>query len=118
MADAYLSKPPAFPLYAKDFLLGIMSLSLAARGAYITFLVYQWDSGSVPNDKTDRQRILGCTSQEEASTWRLIHQKFVQGTDGAWRNARLESERRKQQEFRQERSDAGKSGASKRWGSR
>ncbi len=104
------SKPPAFQFYAADFLLGTMSLSLIERGAYITLLAYQWDHGTVPDDAHARQRILGCLPREADEVWKVIREKFVQGTDSGWRNARLERERQKQERFRLKQSQNGHQG--------
>jgi len=93
-------KPPAFSFYANDFLVGTVTLSLAARGAYITLLAYEWDHGSVPDDPSARARVLGCARRESETLWTRLREKFFQGDDGAWRNARLEGERLKQVERR------------------
>jgi uncharacterized protein YdaU (DUF1376 family) len=93
-------RAPAFSFYAKDFLLGTVTLSLAAKGAYITLLAYQWDNGSVPKDAEARQRILGCTKREAETLWESLGSKFEPGPDGQLRNGRLEMERAKQAERR------------------
>ncbi len=102
MADQSLPErqAPAFSFYAKDFIAGTLTLSLAERGAYITLLAYQWDNGKVPNDPIARARILGCPPRQSDALWLGIAGKFFQCDDGAWRNARLEGERLKQAERR------------------
>jgi uncharacterized protein YdaU (DUF1376 family) len=91
---------PAFGFYVKDFLVGVSPLSLAERGAYITFLAYEWDAGSVPADPAARARVLGCSRREADAVWAVIAPKFVQNADGTWCNPRLEDERSKQAERR------------------
>lgn len=91
---------PAVSFYAKDFLVGVAPLSLAERGAYITFLAYEWDSGSVPADPIIRARVLGCSRREADAVWSVISCKFLQQQDGSWINPRLEGERTKQEERR------------------
>jgi uncharacterized protein YdaU (DUF1376 family) len=91
---------PAFSFYAKDFLLGTVTMSLAERGAYITLLAFQWDNGSVPNDSIGRARVLSCPSKQADALWSRLRVKFEQGADGHWRNRRLEMEREKQAERR------------------
>lgn len=91
-----IAPSPAFSFYAKDFLTGAAPLSLAERGAYITLLAYQWDSGGVPDNTAERARILGCVPREAERAWLRVRGKFDQGQDGQWRNARLERERDKQ----------------------
>lgn len=93
-------KSPAFSFYAKDFMLGTVTLSLAERGAYITLLAYQWDIGGVPGDTDTLARILGCSRPQAVKAWLGIVAKFQQGSDGEWRNARLELERVKQADRR------------------
>lgn len=92
-------KSPAFSFYAKDFMLGTVTMSLAERGAYITLLAYQWDMGGVPGDYDTLARILGCTRGQAVRVWLAIVHKFQERPDG-WRNARLEVERTKQAERR------------------
>ena len=91
-----IEKAPAFSFYAKDFMLGTLNMSLAERGAYITLLAYQWDSGSVPADALALSRVLGCSRLEAGKVWPRVSEKFKQGEDGAWRNDRLELERTRQ----------------------
>jgi uncharacterized protein YdaU (DUF1376 family) len=91
---------PAFSFYAKDFILGTSTMSLAARGAYITLLAYQWDHGSVPADHNEVARLCGCSIRQLEAVWTTVIAKFHRGTDGLFRNARLERERLKQAERR------------------
>ena len=39
---------PAYQMYADDFRVGTIAMSLQERGAYITLLNHQWDPGHVP----------------------------------------------------------------------
>jgi uncharacterized protein YdaU (DUF1376 family) len=100
---------PAFSFYAKDFIAGTLTLSLAERGAYITLLAYQWDNGSVPDDARERCRVLGCTRREADAIWPRIVDKFERNGD-AWLNVRLEKERAKQAERRAALAENGKRG--------
>jgi uncharacterized protein YdaU (DUF1376 family) len=103
-------RAPAFSFYAKDFLLGTMTLSLAQRGGYITLLAYQWDHGSIPNDAPARAQILSCSKREEAALWAVLSKKFPADPDGHYRNARLELERSKQADRRDALAENGKKG--------
>jgi uncharacterized protein YdaU (DUF1376 family) len=87
---------PAFSFYPTDFLVGTATFSLEERGAYITLLSYQWDHGGVPDDGTERARLLNCSLKRAEALWDRTRTKFDQGSDGAWRNPRLETERAKQ----------------------
>jgi uncharacterized protein YdaU (DUF1376 family) len=108
------TKSPAFQFYAKDFLTGTATMSLAERGAYVTLLSHQWDSGSVPSTAKERARMLGCTASEERRIWARLVSKFTL-VDDAFQNLRLEEERQKQAEFRRRQSDKGKASAATRW---
>lgn len=100
---------PAFSFYAKDFLTGTATMSLAEVGAYVKFLAYQWDSGAVPSAAKERARILGCTAVEERRVWERLVSKFDYVED-SFKNARLEDERNKQADRKQRLSDNGKLG--------
>lgn len=106
-------KSPAFQFYAKDFLTGTATMSLAERGAYVTLLAHQWDAGTVPSAAKERARILGCTAAEERRIWARLVSKFTL-VDDAFQNLRLEEERAKQAEFRRRQSDRGKASAAAR----
>ena len=111
-----MAKPPAFQFYATDWLTGTLELSLAARGAYITLLAYQWDKGGVPVDnKPIMKRILSCSTHDLNSALETIRIHFKKGTDGLWRNQRLERVRSDLNSYRDERSRAGRAGAERRW---
>lgn len=99
-------KPPAFQFYAADFLVGTADLEPAEVGAYIRLLCHQWHRGFVPKDKA--ARLAGIEPTPAVLT------KFVD-LNGELRNERLESERKKQADFRAQQSQRGKAGAESRW---
>lgn len=102
-------KSPAFSFYAKDFLAGTSTMSLQEVGAYIRFLAYAWDAGSVPADPKERARVLGCAKAQERELWKKVGKKFVLCGD-VYVNERLEEERVKQVERRQRLSNNGRLG--------
>lgn len=106
-------KSPAFQFYARDFLTGVATMSLAERGAYISLLAHQWDAGIVPNASDERARILGCTKAQERVIWQQVGKKFAP-VEGGYQNSRLEEERAKQAEYRRRQSDAGRASAATR----
>ena len=111
-----MTKPPAFQFYAGDWLTGTLGLSLAARGAYITLLAYQWDKGGIPgDDKMVLKRILSCSSRDLKAVMETISIHFDKCDDGLWRNPRLEMVRSEQSAYKEERTRAGRLGAEKRW---
>jgi len=98
---------PAFQFYPQDFLVGTAMLSAEETGAYIRLLCYQWTNDGLPNDKVILARIAGCDGNAVGSIW----DKFGICHDGKLRNARLESIRVKQNEYRAKQ----KANSEKRW---
>lgn len=101
------SNTPAFQFYPQDFLVGTAMLSAEETGAYIRLLCYQWTNDGLPNDKVILARIAGCDGNAVGSIW----DKFGICQDGKLRNARLESIRVKQNEYRAKQ----KANSEKRW---
>lgn len=108
-----MKKSPAFSFYAKDFLTGTATMTLAERGAYVTLLSHQWDSGTVPSGDAPRSRLLGTTVAQARTLWAAVSVKFERQTDGTWLNLRLEEERQKQSERRQKLAQNGSKGGAK-----
>jgi hypothetical protein len=85
-------------------------------GVYIRLLCYQWCKGFIPDDDQKLQRItLGTTPEALLS----VRHKFVDGVPFGYPkhsliNLRLELERKKQTEFRNDKAAAGKIGGLKR----
>lgn len=93
-------KPPAFQFYADDFLAGVADMTQAEVGAYILLLCHQWSRGIIPADADRMQMIAkGPVSDHVVA-------KFPGG-----KNARLESEREKQADFRSKQAEK----AARRW---
>lgn len=108
-----MASSPAFSFYAKDFLTGTATMSLAEVGAYTRLLAYQWDAGSVPAEANERARVLGCAKAQERELWKKVGKKFVL-VDGVYLNERLEGERRKQADRRQKLAQNGSKGGSQK----
>ena len=102
-------KPPAFQFYASDFLAGCSLFSMEQRGLYITLLCLQWDHGFITLE--DYQT---CSTAMAQPLAKAVLRKFDQHED-CYKNGRLEAERKKQSEFRVNRSESGKAGAAARW---
>ena len=104
---------PWLPLFVADWLSSetVTLGSLAARGALIHLLCYQWKDGSIPADEVRIARLLGASPEEFKSVWKEIGSKFKPFGDDRLQNERLEFERAK----RQGRSSAAKESASRRW---
>ena len=99
-------KPPAFQFYADDFLGGTITMSHAERGLYIQALCLQWTQGAIERD--DLEALAGSVPVAKVAA------KFAVGDDGKLRNARLESERQKQADYRQIQANKGKASAKAR----
>jgi uncharacterized protein YdaU (DUF1376 family) len=88
---------PHFPFWAKDWLAssGTRRLSLAARGAYIDLLCFQWEDGSIPAMRTQCERICGCNANEMQTVWDELLPHFPICADDPTKraNPRLEAER-------------------------
>jgi uncharacterized protein YdaU (DUF1376 family) len=103
-------KPPAFQFYADDFLAGTITMSNEERGLYIALLCIQWSKGFIIKADIDRL----AHSMADASQAHVTS-KFLPSPGGRLVNPRMESERQKQAEFRENKSNAGKTGALARW---
>ena len=113
MAD--IQKAPAFQLYARDWFVGTMTLSVAEQGSYMRLLTFQWTEGGIPDTSAGRARILGLSEPEEADIWKSISRHFKE-IDGNLVNERLYNQYNELMQFRQEQSERGKLSAAKRWG--
>lgn len=92
-------KAPAFQFYADDFISGVSDMTQAEIGAYIMLLANQWTRGEIPSDPARAALI----AKGEVSPH--VMSKFPNG-----KNERLEIVRKKQDEFRERCSAAGKRG--------
>jgi uncharacterized protein YdaU (DUF1376 family) len=109
------NKSPAFQWYPKDFLssVRVAEMSLEEKGAYIVALSFCWISGSLPSDPTRLARVIGdgCT----AETAEAILPMFEPTKDGQRLvHERLEIERKKQMDWKNKTSKAGKASAKAR----
>jgi len=81
--------------YPADWLLGTMSMSAEARGAYIDLLCHAWDQGTIPADDTKLHRL----ARVDAETWARVRNevlaKFVETRDGRLRHRRVDAELRR-----------------------
>lgn len=102
-----MNKAPAFQFYAADFIVGTAAMTAEDVGVYMRLLCYQWEHESLPDDERALSQLAG--TRKKISSFVLS--KFTKGDDGKLRNARLESERKKQADFRESR----KTNARKRW---
>lgn len=105
------AKSPAFQFYPQDFLTGTADMSNAEVGAYIRMLCHQWDKTALPDDQKTLIRF--CNGDKNGVA--AARKKFDVGEDGMLRNRRLERTREDQENYKANKSEAGKEGAKKRW---
>lgn len=111
--------PPAFQFYPADFLSDehVVLMSNQELGCYIKLLCYCWREGSVPSDIPRIARLCGESVDAMALLWSAIGSCFIEldSKPGRLINPRLDKERKKQEEYRKERSESGRKGAISRW---
>jgi uncharacterized protein YdaU (DUF1376 family) len=109
-------KSPAFQFYPKDFLSSskVQRMSLTERGAYVTLLSFCWLDGSLPADTKEIARILGVPRGHFSKLWAGPLRECFTEKNGRLINDRLESERKKQNEYRKQQSDRAGKGWAKR----
>ena len=107
-----MSKSPAFQFYPSDFYLGTDDMTAAQVGGYIRLLCKQWDKNVLPFDEKTLKKWAGLNTSDLAE----VLKKFVKIDEG-YINERMEKERQKQEQYKVSKSEAGKVGMAKRWGS-
>lgn len=107
-----MSRPPAFQLYADDFLGGTADMSAEEVGAYIRLLCHQWNKGGLPNDPDRLAKMAGLMA---APSLGYVIAKFPPCADGQLRNERLERVRAESEAYSKKQSENGKKGAKTRW---
>jgi len=75
-------KSPWFAFYVDDYSGGTRTMSLAAKGAFVDLLGYQFQNGSVPDDDRLICRILGCLPAEWEDVRAEVMAKFDPGPNG------------------------------------
>ena len=109
-------KPPAFQLYADDFLAGTADMTPEEVGIYIRLLCHQWAKGGIPNDPERAGRMAGLMGSPMGSPCLgYVLDKFSPCDDGMLRNDRLEKIRQEMEAHRAHQSISGAKGAEKRW---
>jgi len=115
-----LKKPPAFPVYTKDFDTDerVLLMDLAEEGAYFRLLRLQWREGSIPADHASLAKILRVPVARVDRLWPALSACFqAHPTEpGRLVNGKTERVREQQRQFLSGKSAAGKKGAVARWG--
>jgi uncharacterized protein YdaU (DUF1376 family) len=112
-------KAPAFQFYAADFLAdeNVALMTNQELGCYIKLICFCWREGSIPADVQKIAKLCGEDGIAMAELWVSISPCYAPTPDNPVRlvHPRLELERRKQADFKSQRSSAGKKGAEARW---
>lgn len=106
------------PLFCDDLIASCVDMTPACFGAYMRLLCYAWTRGGLPNSESACQRIAGGM---DSGDWDAIRSRLVLIDEGTpaerLTHQRLELERAAVAENREKRSEAGKKGNQRRWGS-
>ena len=105
-----MNKPPAFQMYASDFLVDINDWTVDEVGIYLRLLLSEWVNGELPNDEKRLARIAGCSYQKFKKRWFKVECKFEIKNNGFLINKRMEIEREKQDNYRKLQAEKGKLG--------
>lgn len=105
-----MSKAPAFPMYAADFLVDTSEWTDEEVGRYTRLLLTTWVNGDISSER--KRHPFGGTKKR---VWNEIYHKFFEKNAGRLVNLRLEKQREIQAAHKEALSSAGKRGAAKRW---
>lgn len=104
------------PLYVGPYLADTGHLSTAEHGAYLLLMMHAWrNEGALPNDP---ERLRSITRMQPAAwrkSWPTLRQ-FFEGFGDTLTQKRLTKELNKARLITDQRSEAGKASAAKRWG--
>lgn len=107
-----MTNPPAFQLYAADFLIDTLDWTPAQVGAYCRLLFTEWVNGPLPNNMSELARIAGVP--DVRTMYKMWHaklgKKFIENGGNFLINKRLEQTRVEQEEYRKKQSEAGLKG--------
>jgi uncharacterized protein YdaU (DUF1376 family) len=106
-------RPPAFQMYAADFLADANVAVMTAEevGAYLLLMLYAWREDGMRNDIEELAGLARIPFDRFRVSWdKRIARCFKERDDGRLVHPRLEQERNKQIEFRRRAADAGRLG--------
>ena len=102
------------PFFVGDYLSATGRLTTEQHGAYLLILLDYWKNGPPPNDDA----VLAAIARMAPSSWRKARAAligFFEICDGLLIQKRVEKERERAAKVTEERKEAGKAGAAKRW---
>lgn len=113
---------PWFPFYVADFFQdeNVAAMDHAAIGAYLRLLGHQWVEGSIPADQFRLRGLLKVNSEAWADLWPQLKPCFVKQIRHKDRlvNVRLDTERAKALNLRENLRKVRSAAARKRWNGR
>ena len=98
-----------FPFYPSEFMMGTYAMNNTQRGAYISLLCYQFDSGPL------ELQVIQKTCEGIEEDIEVVLTKFKKNRKGLYYNQKLEEVKSKAQSTLQKAKESGKKGAEKRW---
>ena len=103
---------PAFSIYPKDIESDetCKAMTHAEFGMYMRLLLNCWTEGSIPAEPERLQRLLRVSSRTLSASWPAIAPCFTPGEDGRLVQSRLETEREKQVQRREDNERKGRMG--------
>jgi uncharacterized protein YdaU (DUF1376 family) len=112
MAHEPAQRSPAFQFYPKDFLSSshVQRMTLTEIGVYIVLLSHAWLSGGVPAEMPELAKLVKMPTARFAKMWSGALSECFEIKDGRLVNSRLESERQKQNAYREKQAEHGKKG--------
>lgn len=89
---------PYVNFYCSDWLgdSKVRLMPLEARALHIDLLCHAWNLGGVPEDDSERARLLGIDTRKLRSLWPALEPCWLSDGEGGLVNRRLEKEREKQ----------------------
>lgn len=96
-----MAKDPAFLFYPGDWISGTLGMTFEEKGAYMEFLMYQFNRGSIPESVI--KRMLNVRFED---VWPTIQDKFIKDMNGDYYNIRLRFETEKRKKFTESRRDS------------
>jgi uncharacterized protein YdaU (DUF1376 family) len=113
-------KPPAFPLYARDWNEATSELTLEEQGLYMRLLCHSWSASSIPSDPARIASVGGVSRTHLLRLWKVVGEFWepVDGDASRLVNPRQEEVRADHAAYWKQKSDAGKASAEARRGQR
>lgn len=111
-------RSPAFQFYPSNFLGSpkVMVMTAEEVGIYTLLMCLEWEQDGRFTEEEARELMSArrITDEQFDAAWPRVSRCFIAKSDGTYHNARLDAERKKQNEWRRKSSKGGKLSAAKR----